>query len=149
MKRIFSVQPNSTPIDVALLLLRVGVAALMLTHGVPKLLTLFSGEPVQFVTILGLTAEASLSLTVFAEVFCSVLLLTGFATRLATVPLIITMLVAIFSVHAEDPFGRKELAVFYLIIYTALLIAGSGKFSLDYLLQQKIQNMRSSKLVYS
>lgn len=31
-------------IDIALLIARVGIAALMLTHGIPKLLMLFSGS---------------------------------------------------------------------------------------------------------
>ena len=121
----------------ALLIARVGIAALMLTHGIPKLGMLLSGEPVQFLPFMGLSAKFSLGLAVFAEVICSVFLLVGFATRLALIPLIITMLVAVFVVHAADPFSSKEPGFQYLLVYIVLLIMGGGKYSVDYLLQPK------------
>lgn len=113
------------------------MAATMLVHGLPKLVLLFSADPIQFPGILGMSPALSLSLTVFAEVFCSLFLLLGLGTRFATIPLIIVMLVAILLVHAADPFSVKELAVHYLLGYLVLLIAGSGKYSVDYLLQGK------------
>src|SRR4029078_1089541 len=100
---------------------------------------LFSGDPVQFPEVFGMSAGLSLTLAVFAEVVFSILILVGFGTRLATVPLIITMLVAVFSIHAADVFAKKELAVLYLAGYVVLLAAGSGKYSLDQLLQTKPQ----------
>jgi putative oxidoreductase len=139
MKRIFKVNEASDSTSVALLLARIGIAALMLTHGLPKLAMLLSGAPVQFPPVLGMSAELALALTVFAEVVCSVLILAGFATRLATVPLIITMLVAVFVIHAADPFAKQEPALYYLLVYVVLLIAGSGKYSIDYLLQRNTQ----------
>jgi len=98
---------------------------------------LFSGAAVQFPPVMGLSAEVSLGLAVFAEVFCSVLLLAGFVTRLAVLPLIITMLVAALMIHAADPFAKQEPALQYLLVYIVLLFTGSGKFSTDYLLQGK------------
>ena len=104
MNKLFSTSNTSATINLALLIARVGIAALMLTHGIPKLGMLLSGEPVQFLPFMGMSAELSLGLAIFAEVFCSIFLLAGFATRLATIPLIITMLVAVLVVHAADPF---------------------------------------------
>jgi putative oxidoreductase len=137
MKSLLSINRNSNTADIALLIARVGIAALMLTHGLPKLAMLFSGEPVQFLPLMGMSAKASLSLAVFAEVFCSVLILVGFATRLAVVPTIITMLVALVFVHSADPFAKQEPALHYLLVYVVLLFAGSGRYSVDYLLQGK------------
>jgi putative oxidoreductase len=71
-------------------------------------------------------------------VFCSLFILFGFATRLAVVPLAITMLVAVFMVHAADPFSVKEAALHFLLVYVVLLLSGSGRYSVDYLLQGKI-----------
>jgi putative oxidoreductase len=137
MKKIFSVNNTSNTTNIALLTARVGIAALMLTHGIPKLMMLLSGAPTQFPPIMGMSAETSLALAVFAEVFCSIFLLAGFATRLATIPLMITMLVAVIFVHAADPIAVKEPALHYLLVYIVLLFAGSGKYSIDYLLQSK------------
>ena len=137
MKKLLSISNTSITTGIALLFARVGIAVLMLTHGIPKLMMLFSGAPVQFPPVLGMSAELSLGLTVFAEVVCSVFLLTGFATRIATIPLIITMLVAVMFIHAADPFTKQEPALQYLLVYIVLLITGSGKFSIDYFLQRK------------
>lgn len=137
MKKIMYVNKAAATTDIALLVARLGIAALMLIHGIPKMMMLFSGAPIQFPPVMGMSAELSLSLTVFAEVVCSVVILAGFATRLATVPLIITMLVAVFVIHGADPFAKQEPALYYLLVYVVLLFAGSGKFSIDYLLQGK------------
>lgn len=137
MKQLFSVNTNSNLTDVALLFARVSVAVLMLVHGLPKLAMLFAGGPLQFPGVMGMSPELSLALAVFAEVGCSVLLLVGLGTRIAAIPLIITMLVAVLMIHGADPFGKKELGIHYLATYVMLLFAGSGKFSVDYLLQKK------------
>lgn len=144
MKKIINVHPTSSSIGVALLVARIGIALLMLTHGLPKLSMLFSGEPVQFPGMFGLSAEFSLGLTVFAEVFCSLLILAGIGTRLAVVPLIITMLVALFIIHVADPLAKQEPALHYLLVYVILLFAGSGKYSLDYMLQRKSEKAASA-----
>jgi putative oxidoreductase len=137
MKKLFSIKRIPQNIDAIILFTRISIAVLMLTHGVPKLITLFSGEPIQFPSVFGLSAGLSLGLAVFAEVVCSILILLGFGTRLATIPLMVTMLVAVLSIHAADPFSVKEMALHYLLVYVLLLITGSGKYSVDYFLNKK------------
>jgi putative oxidoreductase len=139
MKKIITTDAKSLNNDVALLIGRIAISFLMLFHGIPKMQMLFSGEAIQFPSVFGMSAGLSLALTVFAEVFCSILILVGFATRLATVPLIVTMLVAVFSILAAEVFAKKELAVLYLAAYVVLFFAGSGKYSIDQLLQPKPQ----------
>lgn len=134
MSKIFNTSYETTQVDVVLLIIRIGVATLMLTHGIPKLQMLFAGGEIQFPSIMGLSPVLILSLAVFAEVVCSVLLLIGLATRFAAIPLIITMLVAVFMIHGNDPFARQELGLLYLFLYVPLLILGSGKFSVDRIL---------------
>lgn len=109
----------------------------MFTHGFPKFYKLMAGGEVQFRDVLGMGPAVSLSLAVFAEVICSTFVLVGLGTRLATIPLIITMLTAAFVAHADDPFGKKELPLLYLFIYITVLILGSGKYSIDFLLSVK------------
>lgn len=145
MKKIISVNHTSNTTDFALLIARVGIAALMLTHGIPKLMMLFSGAPVQFPPVLGMSAELSLGFTVFAEVMGSIFLLAGFATRLAVVPLIFTMVAAALLIHASDPLSVKEPALLYLLVYVVLFYAGSGKYSVDYLMQKNKRNVSNSR----
>jgi putative oxidoreductase len=137
MKKILTVNNPAILNDIALLIARAGIGLLMLTHGLPKMMLLFSGEPVQFPSVLGMNPELSLAIAVFAEVACSILLLAGLATRLAVLPLIATMLIAALFIHAADPFIKQEPAFQYLLVYVVLLFAGSGKYSIDYLLQRK------------
>ncbi len=68
---------------------------------------------------------------VFAEVFCPVLLVFGLFTRYATIPLLITMGVAVFVVHGGDSFSKQELGLVYFVAFLTLLLAGPGKYSLD------------------
>ena len=55
----------------------------------------------------------------------------GLYLPMLAVPLIITMAVAAFIVHAEDPFSRKEHALLFLVPYLTLMLTGAGRFSLD------------------
>jgi putative oxidoreductase len=146
MKKLFNIDHSSTNTNIAILMVRVVIAALMLTHGIPKLSSLLSGD-VQFPPLFGLSATASLALAVFAEVVCSLFILAGFGTRLATIPLIITMLVAVLYIHAPDSFSKQELGLLYLLPYAALLISGSGKFSIDYLLQRRSVKPAINRLI--
>jgi putative oxidoreductase len=141
MKKILNVTHTSNATNMALLIARLGIGTLMLTHGLPKLGMLLSGDPILFPSVMGMSAELSLSLAVFAEVVCSLFLLAGFATRLAAIPLMITMAVAAIFIHAADPFGIKEPALLYLLGYLVLLLAGGGKYSLDYLLQTSTEKI--------
>lgn len=137
MNKIFSTAYNRSLADIWLLLLRLGVGGFMLTHGFPKLQRLLEGGEIQFMDFMGLGATTSLALVVFAEAFCSVLLILGLSTRLASLVLAITMGVAAFMAHSADPFAKKEMALLYLLIYLTLLVFGPGKYALDSLLTAK------------
>ena len=117
--------------DIAKLLLRLSFGGIMLTHGIPKFMKFFTGEELQFADPIGIGETPSLILTVFSEVICSILIVIGFKTKLATIPSIITMLVAVFVVHISDPFDRMEMGLLYLCGYLSILLLGAGKYSVD------------------
>ena len=121
---------NAKLVSAGLLLLRVGVCALMLTHGLAKL-NGFADMHDKFPDPLSMGSKVSLILAIVAEVGCSLLLAVGFLTRLAAIPLMVTMGVALFAVHAADPWKVKELAASYLLIYATLVLTGPGLFSVD------------------
>lgn len=112
------------------LLLRVGIGGLMLVHGIAKIQA-FSEMSAAFPDPIGLGSQLSLIMAIGAEVGCSVLLIVGFVSRLATIPLAFTMLIALLIVHKADPWNTKELAAVYLLVYLSLLLSGPGRFSLD------------------
>lgn len=137
MKRLLSTGTNEVYLDLVVLILRLSIAALMIRHGLPKLSKLLEGGEIQFADPIGVGATFSLVLAVFSEFLCSIFIAIGLGTRLASIPLIITMFVAAFISHGADPFGRKELALLYLIFYFILLIVGSRKFSIDFLITRE------------
>jgi len=133
LQRFFSTKSVSGSLaSFGLLVLRVAICAMMLTHGLYKLLH-FSAMSQDFNPI-GLGGTISLSLVIFAEVFCSIALLLGLLTRLAAIPLIFAMCVAVFVSHAGQAFAAKELALLYLTFFTVIFIIGPGRFSIDRLL---------------
>ena len=70
-----------------LLLLRLGAGGLLLYgHGWAKLMH-YSQRAAHFPDPLGIGSPRSLMLVIFAEVLCSVMVMLGFATRFACVPL--------------------------------------------------------------
>ncbi|MEL6720192.1 MAG: DoxX family protein, partial [Bacteroidota bacterium] len=94
-------------LDIGLLLLRLTFGGLMIiNHGWGKMMKFFDDAPIKFADPFGIGETPSLALTVFAEVACAVLIIIGFLTRWATIPLIITMLVAAFIIHINDPFKK-------------------------------------------
>jgi len=131
MKKLITNFSTWSKVDLALLIARIGIGMMMLTHGIPKMAQFFSDEPIAFADVFGMGVTLSLALAVFSEVFCSVLLILGLGTRLAAIPLIFTMLVAVFHIHADDPFSKKEMGMLYLTVYIVLYLAGGGKYALD------------------
>ena len=127
--------------DFAIFILRVTSGAFMLfSHGLPKLNRLFSGGEIRFSDPLGIGTIPSLSLAVFAEFLCAILLMLGLFTRPALTFLIITMFVAGFIHHAADPFAMKEKAFLFLLIYVVLFLVGPGKYALSSIIKIKSGN---------
>ena len=62
----------------------------------------------------------------------------GFLYRLAMIPMIFTMSVAFFVIHANDVFVVKELAFIYLVVFILMYIAGPGNFSIDYFIGNQL-----------
>lgn len=113
-----------------LLVLRLGMSGLMLTHGLPKFMNLVQGN-MDFGDPIGIGSTLSLILAVIGEAICPLLIIIGFKTRLAAIPTIITMAVAAFVIHGADPIATKEKALLYLIGFTVIALTGAGKFSVD------------------
>lgn len=133
MKKLFSTKYTDNSISFSLLLLRLSLGGLMIPHGYQKLVN-FAAKSSTFTDPFHIGSPVSMSLTIFAEFFCAGLIVIGLMTRLATIPLIIAMSVAVFYSHHGQLFGDGEHAALYLAGYTALLFSGPGKISIDRLI---------------
>lgn len=123
--------------DLGLLFLRLfSGAAMLFGHGWGKLMK-FSTLATKFPDPIGLGSSVSLALAVFSEVFCAAALILGVFTRFASIPLFITMIVAAFVIHAQDPFKVKERALLYAVIYLTLFLTGGGSLSIDRFMNKK------------
>ena len=129
--------PTARQRDWALLLLRTGFAGLLIVrHGIPKL-PLFAADPVEFFDPLGLGPWLSLVLATFAETVCALALVLGLLSRVAALLLMINFSVIVFVLHqATVPGDRGALAFLFLIAFTALFLAGPGRYSLDHYLRK-------------
>jgi putative oxidoreductase len=130
LKRIL--HPTAISTDWAALIMRLVFCGLIFyVHGNMKL-ALFSEDPESFSDPVGLGAKPSFYLVVFAEVICAILVCLGLFTRLALLPMIATMIVALLVVHGDNPMNDKELPILYLAVFTAIWLLGPGRFSIDH-----------------
>ena len=78
------------------------------------------------------------------EIAAVFLLPIGLATRIISIPLIITMVVAIVTVHGGNGFeaGNNgfEIPLYYILMLFALLVNGAGKISLDNIISRKLRS---------
>ncbi len=130
MKKLLSTQYSAGAFNAAMLLLRLALGGLMMKHGYDKLIH-FAEYKAKFINFMGIGQTTSLALVVFAEFFCALFIMIGLFTRLAAIPLIVAMCVALFKAHNSDFMGEGEMATLYLAGYITLLIVGPGKVSVD------------------
>ncbi|KYG63440.1 DoxD-like family protein [Bdellovibrio bacteriovorus] len=138
MMRLLAAKNYNTNLDdVALAILRVFIGLTMaFSHGLGKLPPnemLIGG-----VSGMGFPApELFAWLAALAEFAGGLLLAAGLLTRPAALTVIITMLVAVFGVHAADSFQQKEMALLYLFTALFFLLHGAGRWSLDHFITKK------------
>ena|SRR5687768_3126590 len=132
---------SNRQIDVALTLLRIVVGAIFIAHGAQKLFVFgldgvaggFAGMGVPMAGVLG-------PLVAFVEFLGGIALVTGLLTRLASLGLASTMVVAILLVHVKQGFfnpGGVEFPLSLLAATIALVLTGPGVWSLDGLIGRK------------
>lgn len=143
LKILFPHKSTSVPYSLLILALRLLFGILFLKHGIDKWSN-FELLQNTFPDPLGITSRSSLVLAIFGELICSAGFIVGFLYRLAIIPMITTMIIAFFVVHQADPFATRELAFIYLIVFVILLIAGPGKYSIDYLIGSSM-NKRNNR----
>ena len=87
-------------------------------------------------------------LAMTTEVLGIVLLILGFGTRVIALLMMFVMVVAIFTTHISNGFAAGdngfEIPLYYFLMLFALVVYGSGRFSLDHLLSRSSQRTPAS-----
>ena len=122
--------PAST--DLSLFVLRVFAGfVLFAKHGIEKFSN-FSQMQQHFPDPLHMGSTASLTFSLISDGICSLLVILGFATRLASLFILINLLVVFIIMH-QFSFAKEhaELVYLFLVVFLSIFVAGPGKFSLD------------------
>ncbi len=135
MKKLLSISCSDWAFNIGMLLLRIGAGALIMPRGYSKLVH-FAEKKNSFMNFLGIGSTLSLSLVIFAEFFCGMFIILGLFTRLAAIPLIISLSVALFKANNGDVFGNGADAALFLACFITLLLCGPGKASVDGLINK-------------
>jgi putative oxidoreductase len=131
MSRFTSTNYSEGAFNIATLAMRLTFGIILLVHhGIPKLMDFAKLQHV-FFDPFHIGSRWSLCLVIFAEVFCSVFVILGFLTRVALVPLIITLGVALVLYHKGQGLINTELAWLYITAFLALILTGPGRISVD------------------
>jgi putative oxidoreductase len=142
---LFPLKLYPRSVSLMLLVVRVMFGALLMWHGMTKIVNVESVAE-NFPNPLGLGPRLSFYLVVFAEVICSAAVVMGAFYRLALIPIIFAMGVALFVVHHGQPFAAKELALIYFVIFVLLYYMGAGAYSLDNIIAKRLDSARLAKV---
>ncbi|ADJ65984.1 DoxX family protein [Herbaspirillum seropedicae] len=116
------------PLDLGLLFLRLaGSFMLFYVHGLPKLLH-YAHELTVIEDPFGLGPTVSLWAAIFAEALCPLLIAAGLFTRLACLPIIGVLLVAMLAVHPDWSIAEGQFGWLLLVIFTAIALCGPGQW---------------------
>jgi putative oxidoreductase len=135
--KIASTKYSDAAFNLATFILRIGAGSLMIiNHGLSKMNN-FSQMSSSFANPFHIGSPATLALVIFAEVFCSGLIILGLFTRLASIPLIFEMAFAFVNIHHMKYAagqGGGEPSLLFLTCFLALLFTGPGRVSVDRLI---------------
>jgi len=116
--------------------MRIGIGILSIGHGFPKIV----GGPAQWrelgqaITVFGIHFLPVFwgFLAACAEFFGGIALTVGFGTRIASISLIGTMIVACaWHLQRGDPYSAYSFSLSLLVVFFTLFIVGSGPLSVD------------------
>ncbi len=139
INRLLMPSPHTSVLSSSLLLAaRIVFGLLFLNHGIGKWVA-FTDLAMSFPDPLGVGSSISLLLVLFAEVLCSIAFIIGFLFRITLLPMIFTMIMAVFVIHSGDPIEVREPAIIYLTVFIIIFISGPGKFSVDATIQRYLQ----------
>jgi putative oxidoreductase len=130
--------------SLALLFARLGVGLVFVStgwgkvHNIPKV--------IEFFRSLGIpAAELQAPFVAYTELLCGAAIVIGLLTRLASIPLVVSMVVAIATAKKNDLHGLFDLVGFdeftYIVLLVVIAVLGPGTIAVDSILAKKIEAM--------
>ncbi|MFC3108919.1 DoxX family protein [Undibacterium arcticum] len=117
--------------DIGLLWLRLaGSFILFQVHGWPKVIH-YSEELTRIEDPFGTGPAFPLLTAIFAEVVCPLFIAAGLLTRLACLPVIGVLLVAMVAVHPEWSIAQGQFGWLLLTVFVGIALCGPGRWSVD------------------
>jgi putative oxidoreductase len=125
--------------DLAILILRVGLGVMFAAHGAQKVFGAFGGPGIEGFSqaLTGMGFKPALLwayLAAYTELLGGLFIIAGFLTRISAALLFIVMMVAILKVHLKNGFflsgGGFEYIFIISCVCLALIILGTGKFGI-------------------
>jgi putative oxidoreductase len=103
-------------------------------------------QVIAFFTRLGIPfPELQAPFVACTELVCGALVLAGLATRLASLPLIATMVVALATALADEIDGLGSLfglaEFLYVVLLIGLVVGGAGSLSLDRFIARRLERI--------
>ena len=128
--------------NMARLFMRLFVGVMFMQLGI-RYLVHYNELSSSFPAILGMSPVTTLTIMICIELICSLLIMVGFLTRIATIPPIISMIASeLYLLHNPDSFPTASwaidsplpgyLPIMFIGIFLFILLAGPGKISVDY-----------------
>ena len=131
MKKLISTSYSDNAFNFAMLVQRVVLGLMLLmAHGLPKISN-FNTMSRTFFDPLGFGHRNTLLLSIFAEVFCAMLLVLGLFTRIAALIIVLDLSFAVFMYHRGQPLHNADLGIIYLTSVFSILLLGPGRVSVD------------------
>lgn len=131
MKKFFSTNYSDFSFNLSLFVLRIVFASLLFVNFGWFKLTHFADLRTKFSDPIHIGQTPSLVLVIFAEVFCTGLIILGLLTRLAALVLVILFVVIVFIVLKGKPIKDLQLPLLFLVAFFSILLCGPGKWSVD------------------
>lgn len=131
--------------DAALLLNRLAVGVVFAAHGAQKIFSYGMDGVTQAFQGMGIPLPGlNAYLASYTEFLGGIMLALGLFTRVVSVPVAFTMVVAIAMVHGKNGFFIQnsgwEYNMVLLIMTGTLLLSGAGRFSLDALIARRAES---------
>lgn len=150
LERLFIKITGYTYSNLGRLFIRLFVGLMFMQFGIRHLIN-FNEISNTFPGTLGMSHETSLIVMIVIELVCSLFIMTGFLTRLATIPPILSMILAEHYILADmqtvspyliDSVQPGYLPIMFIGIYFYIILAGPGKISLDYFISLYLLSSR-------